>query len=64
MMRIYMPDAVRGEPFGKLRAKDVGRIPVVDRNDTTRLMGVLRRHDIIRAYRKKLEEGVRRDRGY
>ena len=77
-----MPDAVRGEPFDrlrallriglsnherpfdKLRAKDVGRIPVVDRNDTTKLLGVLRRHDIIRAYRKKLEEGVRRDRGY
>jgi len=29
---------------------DVGRIPVVSRSDPTRLLGCLRRHDIIRAY--------------
>ena len=29
---------------------DVGRIPVVSRDDPTRLLGCLRRHDIIRAY--------------
>lgn len=48
----------------KLGAKDVGRIPVVDRDDNTKLLGVLRRHDIIRAYRKRLEESAGRDRGY
>ena len=47
-----------------LGAKDVGRIPVVDRDDRTRLLGVLRRHDIIKAYRKRLEESTQRGRGY
>lgn len=31
---------------------DVGRIPVVDRNDPTRLLGVVRRSDIVKAYRR------------
>ncbi len=33
--------------------EEYGRIPVVSREDRRRLVGVLRRHDIIRAYRKK-----------
>jgi len=61
---VAYPDQSLYEALLKLGAKDVGRIPVVDRNDTTKLLGVLRRHDIIRAYRKRLEESVRRDRGY
>jgi len=61
---VAYPDQSLYEALLKLGAKDVGRIPVVDRNDTTKLLGVLRRHDIIRAYRKKLEESIRRDRGY
>jgi len=61
---VAYPDQSLYEALIKLGAKDVGRIPVVDRNDTTRLLGILRRHDIIRAYRKKLGKSVRRDRGY
>ncbi len=34
--------------------EDYGRIPVVDRQDKGHLLGVLRRHDIIRAYRSSL----------
>jgi CIC family chloride channel protein len=37
-------------------ARDVGRVPVVDRRDPTRLVGMLRRHDIIRAYGKAIDE--------
>jgi len=37
-------------------AEDYGRIPVVDRQDKGRLLGVLRRHDIIRAYRERLAQ--------
>jgi len=48
----------------QLGARDVGRIPVVDRNDRTRLLGVLRRHDIINAYRQRLGESTRRGRSY
>jgi CIC family chloride channel protein len=40
----------------KLGAMDVGRIPVVSRDDPQRLVGVLRRHDIIRAYSKAAAE--------
>jgi CBS domain-containing protein len=36
--------------------KDYGRIPVVTRQDRTRLVGVLRRHDMMTAYRQKLAQ--------
>ncbi len=36
--------------FMRLAGTDVGRIPVVDRNNSRRLVGVLRREDILRAY--------------
>jgi CIC family chloride channel protein len=48
----------------RLGGMDVGRIPVVDSHDRTRLLGVLRRHDIINAYRKELEGRTQRGRGY
>ncbi len=34
--------------------EEYGRIPVVSRDDSRQLLGVLRRHDIIRAYRRKV----------
>ncbi len=37
-------------------AEDYGRIPVVDRHDRSHLVGVLRRHDIMSAYRKRLAQ--------
>jgi uncharacterized 2Fe-2S/4Fe-4S cluster protein (DUF4445 family) len=37
-------------------SRDYGRIPVVARDDTTRLLGVLRRHDIMKAYRQRLAQ--------
>lgn len=36
--------------------KDYGRIPVVERHDRTRLIGVLRRHDIMKAYRERVAQ--------
>jgi CIC family chloride channel protein len=54
---VAYPDQSLHETLLKLGAKDVGRIPVVDRDDRTRLLGVLRRHDIINAYRKRITEG-------
>ncbi|HUU63431.1 MAG TPA: CBS domain-containing protein [Dehalococcoidia bacterium] len=36
--------------------KDYGRIPVVDPQDPGRLLGVLRRHDIVRAYRSRVAQ--------
>jgi chloride channel protein, CIC family len=51
---VAYPDQSLYDALLKLGAKDVGRIPVVDRKDRTKLLGVLRRHDIIRAYKEKL----------
>ncbi|MDY6911354.1 MAG: ASKHA domain-containing protein [Chloroflexota bacterium] len=39
--------------------EDYGRIPVIDREDWGHLLGVLRRNDITKAYRKKLAESVK-----
>ncbi len=36
--------------------RDVGRLPVVDRNDPTRLLGMLRRGDIIKAYQRGIQK--------
>ncbi|HUV51699.1 MAG TPA: chloride channel protein [Dehalococcoidia bacterium] len=55
---VAYPDQSMYDVLLKLGARDVGRIPVVERKDRTKLLGVLRRHDIIRAYSKKLEEDV------
>ncbi len=51
---VAYPDQSVYDALMKLGAKDVGRIPVVDRQDRTRLLGVLRRHDIINAYKKRV----------
>jgi len=36
--------------------KDYGRIPVVERHDRTHLIGVLRRHDMMKAYRERVAQ--------
>lgn len=61
---VAYPDQSLREALFALGAEDVGRIPVVDRADRTKLLGVLRRHDIIKAYKKKLAESSRHERGY
>ncbi len=38
----------------RMSGLDIGRIPVVDPRDPTRLVGVLRRRDVIRAYRRAI----------
>ncbi len=61
---VAYPDQSLYEALVRVGAKDVGRIPVVARDDPGKLLGVLRRHDIIKAYRKKLSGGTRHERGY
>ncbi len=48
------PDEYIHDVFIKLGTRDVGRIPVVARNNPKRLLGVLRRHDVLTAYTKKM----------
>ncbi len=40
----------------RLGTSEIGRIPVVDRKDPHRLIGVLRRYDIVKAYAKALSK--------
>jgi len=47
---VAYPDEYLHEVLVKLGAREVGRIPVVDRNNPKRLLGMLQRPDIIRAY--------------
>jgi CIC family chloride channel protein len=44
------PDEPLWVALKRLGVRDVGRLPVVDRGDPRKLVGVLRRRDVIRAY--------------
>ena len=44
------PDQNLREVLLQLGAEEVGRIPVISREDHKQVVGVLRRHNIIRAY--------------
>ena len=57
---VAYPDQYIHDVLVKFGSRDVGRIPVVDRNDPKRLLGCLRRHDIIRAYTKTVMGKPRR----
>ncbi|MGA1489091.1 MAG: chloride channel protein [Planctomycetota bacterium] len=45
------PEESMGEALERMAVRDVGRMPVVDARDPTRLLGILRRSDVLRAYR-------------
>ncbi len=45
------PDEPMWEALKRLGTRDVGRLPVVDRQNPGRLLGLIRRSDIVRAYR-------------
>jgi CIC family chloride channel protein len=49
---VAYPDQSIHDALSQFRGEGVGRIPVVSRDDPKKLLGVLRRHDIIRAYVK------------
>ena len=48
------PDQSLHDAMHLLSSRNVGRLPVVAREDPTRLVGLLRRYDIVRAYNKGL----------
>jgi CIC family chloride channel protein len=47
-------DETVSEALARLGGRDVGRLPVVDRLDPSRLLGMLRREDIVAAYARLL----------
>jgi len=57
---VTYPDEYIHDALAKLGSHAVGRIPVVDRSNPKRLIGVLRRHDIIHAYTKVVARQPRR----
>jgi len=50
------PDETLHDVVHRLGTSEVGRIPVVDRKDPSRLLGVLRRYDIVKAYAKAISK--------
>ena len=48
------PDESLHAVIDRLGDSEVGHIPVIDRRNPQRLVGVLRRHDIVKAYVKSL----------
>jgi CIC family chloride channel protein len=47
---VTYPDDSVHLALDKMHAKDIGRLPVVDRNDPTRILGIISKHDLIRAH--------------
>lgn len=45
------PEETMGHALDRMAVRDVGRMPVVDPDDPKRLLGMIRRDDILRAYR-------------
>jgi len=52
------PDETLGTALRRMSVRDIGRLPVVDRYDDRKLIGILRRSDVIRAYDTALTRRV------
>jgi CIC family chloride channel protein len=57
---VAYPDEFIHDVLVKLGTRDVGRIPVVERKNPKRLLGVLRRHDVLTAYSKLISRKPRK----
>jgi CIC family chloride channel protein len=44
-----------------LGTNEIGRIPIVERKDPLKLIGMLRRRDLVKAYAKGLSRSIRED---
>jgi CIC family chloride channel protein len=55
---VAYPDQSIHDALAQFGGRDVGRIPVVDRDNPKKLLGVLRRHDVIKAYTKAVAKRV------
>lgn len=55
---VAYPDETLHRAIERMSHRDIGRLPVVDRNSPTRLVGWISRADIIRAYERALTRRV------
>ena len=58
-VEVAYPDETLDAALKRLAAKQIGRLPVVDREDKTKLLGIITRSDIVNAYNKKVVERFR-----
>jgi CIC family chloride channel protein len=47
---VAYPDETVHSALDKMHTRHVGRLPVVDRNNPTRILGIISRHDLVRAH--------------
>ena len=58
-VEVAYPDETLDTALKRLASKQIGRLPVVDREDKTKLLGIITRSDIVNAYNKKVVEKFR-----
>lgn len=58
-VEVAYPDETLETILKRLGSKQIGRIPVVDRQDRTKLLGLITRSDVVNSYNKKVIERVR-----
>ena len=58
-VEVAYPDETLEAVLRRLASKQIGRLPVVDRLDKTKLLGLITRSDIVNSYNKKVVEKVR-----
>jgi len=62
-VEVAYPDETLNTVLKRLAAKDIGRLPVVSRKDTRKLLGIITRSDIVNLYDKKVIDKVYQKRG-
>ena len=58
-MEVAYPDETLDTALKRLASKQIGRLPVADIEDKTKLLGLITRSGIVNSYNKKIVETVR-----
>ncbi len=60
---VTYPDELLLDPVSKMAQHDIGRLPVVSREDNAKILGYIGRWSVMAARQKRIEEEVVRERG-
>ncbi|MCO5384029.1 MAG: chloride channel protein [Methanosarcina barkeri] len=58
-LEVAYPDETLDAVLKRFASKQIGRLPVVEREDKTKLIGLITRSDIVNSYNKKVVEKIR-----